>query len=261
MLILRVILKASRRYRFVIVKLVVFMNSIRTSFTTISLLVLLIFSCIAYVANAQTSTEPTPQERFEALQAERETTQTERQEERASSSEARVEAQAETAVERQEAMAERRAALSLRQQERFTNLAANISNRKETVITRLSNINDRLIERAAIMADEGFDVTEAEIQIAAAANALDEASVALINIDGEVAVFVSSANPREAWLSTRSSYVETRASIQAARASIREALASLKSAASETTTGVKTYEVAEHPGCFPDTSHWVRPRA
>jgi len=221
------------------------MNSIRTSFTTISLLVLLIFSCIAYVANAQTSTEPTPAERFQELQAERSVNQTER----ASSSEVRATTRTEALAERQAERSERQAALSDRQQERVRNLAANISNRMETAIMRLSDIGNRLAVRADIMASEGLVVTEAETQLVVATTALEAARANLMNIDAEVGNFVSSANPREAWSTVRASYTATKTDLSSAREALRSSLTQLRNASLAETApdSTETTDATEAP--------------
>ncbi len=213
-----------------------YMPSIKTSFATISLFVLLVFACVAYVANAQ-EPEMTPQERFEAMeaeraaaraeaqssfdamQAEREAIRTERQATMASSSE-----------ERQAAMEERRAMLSERAQERITNLAANISNRMDAAVLRLTQIIDRLTERAYELNARGVDTDAAEGHLADAQTAVDAAAALIADIDEQVAAMTGSESPKEDWAAVRTTFESTKAELMKARDALRAAVAALKEA-------------------------------
>ncbi len=199
------------------------MPSIKTSFATVSLFVLFVFACVAYVANAQ---ELTPQERFEALKAEteanraaREEMRTERRENMASSSEAR-----------QELREERRTALTLRAQQRITNLAANISNRMEAAIARMAQIADRLAARIDELEAAGVDTAAAEGHLADAKAALDRAQAAIADIDTEMAAVTGSESPKEAWQAARGTYASVKEELLAGHQALRATVAALKDA-------------------------------
>ncbi len=199
------------------------MPSIKTSFATVSLFVLFVFACVAYVANAE---ELTPQERFEALKAEteanraaREEVRTERREDMASSSAAR-----------QELRAERQAALTERAQQRITNLAANISNRMEAALARMEQIVNRLTTRIDELEAAGVDTEVAEGHLTDAKNALDRAKVAIADIDKEMADVTGSESPKEAWQAARGTYASVKAELLTAHQALRATVAALKDA-------------------------------
>jgi hypothetical protein len=229
------------------------MPSIKTSFATVSLFILFIFACVAYAANAQEPEAPlTPQERYAAMeaereaakvnreasfvemQAERETIMTERKADMASSSEAR-----------QAAMQERRAALDVRAQERITNLAANISNRMDAAVVRLTQIIDRLTARTAELESKGVDTDEAEGHIAAAKTAVDAAALLISDIDEEMAAATGSESPRENWTAARETFIGVKAELMKARESLRAAVASLKAAVAENGVGSGVSDVVQ----------------
>jgi exonuclease VII small subunit len=202
------------------------MPSIKASFGTISLFVLFIFACVAMVANAQ---ELSPQERFEALQAETEANRAERAELRddrqasvASSSEAR-----------QEIREARRVALTERLQQRITNLAANISNRMDAAIARLNQIAGRLEVRIDQLEAAGVDVTEAEAELNKATESLERAAGTISDIDAIMADVTGSESPAQMWQTGRDTFVVVKSDLQNAREALRASVAALKQAAGE----------------------------
>lgn len=199
------------------------MNSIQTSFTTISVLALFIFSCIAYVAHAQA---PASQERFAEIQ----TLRAERQ----ASTSAAVQSRQAEAVELREARqastsalrAEKRAALTEERQNRIKNTAANVDTRIRTIITRLASIIDRMEERSLILADRGADISIANTALAEARNSLADATETLdgMSLDS----VLESDQPLIAWQETKVVYTDIRQSITSARDHLRAALEAMK---------------------------------
>ena len=119
-------------------------------------------------------------------------------------------------------------ALNMRNQARLTNLGANLSTRLENTISRLEQINARLIARQGIMGNLGFDTNAATTDLTAAAEALTAAKARIASIDAEVAKTASSNNPQANWLTLRGIYVATKADILAAHQSQVRALTTLK---------------------------------
>ncbi len=181
------------------------MNSIRTSFTTVALFVMLIFTCIAYVANAQGPTTSPSETRAQTNQP----------------------APA-AAIANQD---RNQAALNDRQQERLRNLAANVSNRMEAAIARLENIADRLEERLFLLADDGVDTAAANLELSQTFTLLNQARNELSSIDQAVNAFVSSEQPRTVWPSVRDNYIASRENIVAARTALRAAVQNAQRAA------------------------------
>jgi hypothetical protein len=119
-------------------------------------------------------------------------------------------------------------ALDIRNQARLTNLGANLSTRLENTISRLEQINARLIARQGIMGNLGFDTSAASVDLAAAGEALAAAKARIASIDVEVAKTASSNNPQANWLTLRGIYVATKADVLAAYQSQVRALTTLK---------------------------------
>ncbi len=122
---------------------------------------------------------------------------------------------------------ERRAVLQERAQERLLNLAANMSNRMEAAIRRLTNVSNRMESRISKLEDAGVNTTEARGHLTEARNHLTSASSALTNIDTDVVQFITSNDPRSAWVRVKSIYDTARTDIRSAHESLRRALASL----------------------------------
>lgn len=203
------------------------MPSIKTSFATVSLFILFLFACFAFVTEAQ---EVTPQERVEA-----------RQDLRAETQDARAAAQASSSLERQAereaAQVERRTMLNERAAERVRNLAANISNRMDAAIVRLAQITTRLETRIELLNEAGVDTAVAEANLETATDALARAASNMADIDSKVAAVVGSESPREAWVVTRTTFAEVKTDLQVVQASLRASVAALKVAVAATGTG------------------------
>jgi len=158
----------------------------------------------------------------------------------------------ETATERQAAIeakrlelqanqAERQAALQERAQQRIVNLTATVSNRMTVAIDRLDNVMIRLSERIAIMTERGLDTTAAVTELNQARNELSRARDTLTSIDTDVALFVSSENPRANWTQVRTTYATARDALRATHSSIRTTINLL-----QTTTAISR-EATENP--------------
>lgn len=200
-------------------------KSIRISFTFVSLSLLLAFSGIAAIANAQTETLPaepflTPTTTSDQLKE-----QAERR---------RAEADAKPIVNQIENAEnnkpEVRAGISERTQERITNLAANMSNRMEAALSRLRNISGRLSTRITLLEEKGVNTTDATLHLEAANTSLGEAALLLADIDALVFDATSSETPREKWVGTRQTFFDSRDRIKEAHVSLKSSLASLKEA-------------------------------
>jgi len=220
------------------------MTITRTSISIITLATLLTFAGFVYTAQAQE--EPTPRERFLEMQAEakekRENFEDNKQEQKEEFIETRTELREELegnreefqaqSEERKEEMREkievRKEALQERTQERIANLAANVSNRMEAAIARIQQIINRFQARMDALAERGVDVTAAQEALDEAQGHLNDASVAIANIDSVVAEVIGSESPREAWGSAKETYGAIKADIKAAHTSLRSALALLK---------------------------------
>lgn len=225
------------------------MNTIRTSFTLISLAVLLIFASIAYVAQAEE--DLTPQERFEQLQeqtsekkAEMETVREDKQAEMEARQTDRAAQMEERTIEMQTLQEDKQAqmdvkkeeragALQARMQERIANLAANVSNRMEGAIVRIRQITDRFETRIATLKEKGVDTASAEAELTAARSHIDAATETLATIDAVVVAVVGSESPKEAWSTARETYRTAKDEIHASHQSLKNALALLKEAVAE----------------------------
>jgi len=214
------------------------MHSIKTSFATISLLVLFVFACVAYIANAE---EVTPQQRFQELKTQVEENRAERQEMYASTTEARQEMRAEAVENRQELRAstteartalkeERRTMLAERTQSRVKNLAANISNRVEAAIGRLDQIITRMEARMDLLEEQGVDVDDARAELENAKEALQNATDAIASIDTDVETVIGSEDPQAAWSSVRTVFTTVKSELQIAQTALKSSLALLKQA-------------------------------
>ncbi len=222
------------------------MHSIKASFATISLLVLFIFACAAYIANAQETT--TPQERFQELRIQVGENQQERFEARASSTEDRQEMRIEAQENREELRAsttearaaikeERRTMLAERSQTRITNLAANISNRIDAAVGRLGQIIERMEARMDLLDEQEVDTTAARVALETAREAVEDAAEAVTGIDEKIEEVIGSEDPREAWEVVRTVYGEVKESLQTAQNALRESLSLLKDAVREAGIG------------------------
>lgn len=216
-----------------------YMKNVRLSFTFISLGVLLAFTSIAAIANAQetdSATSSTETNRSAELRSQAEVRRTAIDASRASSATSSAAVRLEAAQERR---AEAQAALSIRMQERIVNLAANMSNRMDAAIARLNNIADRMEARATIVASSsGLDTADTIESIALARASLTDAQTLLADIDPLVFDATTSENPREMWIAVRQVYVDARDEIRESHQHLRAALAALKEAVANTGNGV-----------------------
>jgi len=138
---------------------------------------------------------------------------------------------------------ERRAMLQNRAQERLLNLAANMSNRMEAAVRRLTNVSNRMDSRITKLEDTGINTAEARNHLTTARNHLASATSALSNIDTDVVQFITSNDPRSAWVRVKSIYDTARSDIRSAHESLRQALASLGQAIADQQ---QTDELAEN---------------
>ncbi len=144
-------------------------------------------------------------------------------------------------------IAEERRGLTPLAQTRLTNLAANISNQQDALYRRLTNVTSRLESRIEKQKALGYEVSAAEAKLGEAKNALDDARDRLAMIDNEVARFVGSENPREAWRGLKTSYQTIQTSLRTAHKAAVETLLLLKttslpetSSTAETATSSET---------------------
>jgi hypothetical protein len=140
-------------------------------------------------------------------------------------------------AEMQAVRADRKAAFQAAAQTRLTNLAANISNRMDAAAGRLQNVIDRLTSRIAKLNDQGVDTASASASLSTAQQELDRAKVILRGIDGEVASFIGSENPRESWQSLKTTYTSARDALRASHQALLASVASLKAAVIATDSG------------------------
>ncbi len=145
--------------------------------------------------------------------------------------------------------AERQAALQIQAQKRITNLAANMSNRMDNTVYRMKNVVSRLKSRLAILESENINTTAARAELAAAETNIDMANASLQTIDAEVAAFVGSENPKEAWLSVRKTFTLIRDALLAAHTGLQKTLDLTKSA-----TTAPTPETASSTGTTTEVS-------
>lgn len=158
------------------------------------------------------------------------------EERRQTAEERRLQMQDELEQRRVEAVArgeERRAALQERAQERLLNLAANMSNRMEAAIRRIDNVITRLESRIEKLKDTGVNTNEAEDHLATAKRYLTSASATLATIDTDVTQFITSNDPRAAWMRVKSIYESTRNDLRSAHQTLRDTVVSLGRAVAE----------------------------
>lgn len=115
-------------------------------------------------------------------------------------------------------------------QTRLTNLAANISNRLDAYLRRFDNVATRLNSRMTKMEAEGKDVAAARATLASAETQLATARQTLASIDRDVAAFVGSDNPREAWARVKTTYTTSYTALAAAHADLKTVVTLLSDA-------------------------------
>lgn len=185
-----------------------------TSFSTVTLFGLLMFSCVAYLANAQSSTsstfynpnlgEPPASDQSDLPVSQRNNGQQNQLEQKS------------------------RAVLTARQQERFTNLASNVANRIDATIARLTTISNRLESRIDIVASDGTSVAEAEQYLTTAMAHLEAAEQSIATIDTDISTFVTANNPHEAWTTLRSNVATAKTNLVNARSLLLSSIQSLR---------------------------------
>lgn len=119
-------------------------------------------------------------------------------------------------------------ALDIRNQARLTNLGANLSTRLETTLSRLEQINARLVARQGIMNNLGIDTTTANPDLTAATEAIAAAKARLVTIDADIARTVGSSNPQTEWLTLRKTYEAAKNDVVTAHQAQVRALTTLK---------------------------------
>ena len=194
-------------------KIVSSVKGLRCSFSFISIAILLCFSCIALVANAQTTTPATTTTVTETVTPIVETP---------------VEVVPTPPTER-----EMRGVLNSRVQERIENLAANISNRMDAAARRMNQIMKRIDSRIEKMNIENLDTREAEALLAQAQIALGNAEVQLATIDRMVIDATTSESPRIAWREVKKTYAAIKADLIETRDLIEQIVISLRAATTE----------------------------
>lgn len=113
-------------------------------------------------------------------------------------------------------------------QTRITNLAANMSNRMEAVTNRMQNVVNRLQSRLDIMDSQGFNTSSARTELAIAQNHIMTAGATLASVDAQVATFVGSESPRNAWNNLKTTYTTAGDSLRAAHLALRGTIAAAK---------------------------------
>ena len=148
---------------------------------------------------------------------------------------------------------EKKPALQIQGQKRITNLAANMSNRMDSIVYRMQNVVARLKTRLAILESENINTGAARAELAEAETKISIASNALKTIDANVAAFVGSENPREAWIPVRNTFGTIRDALLGAHAGLQSTLDTMKAASvvppaaldEDTTTATGTEEITE----------------
>ena len=111
---------------------------------------------------------------------------------------------------------------------RAVNLSANISNRFDAEALRLETITLRLQSRIQKMEESGYDVLQAEIQLAEAQKNSTEIKASVRDIDTEVLQAISSEKPREAWIRVRTIFIHIHELLVATKQTLQETLILLK---------------------------------
>jgi hypothetical protein len=120
------------------------------------------------------------------------------------------------------------APLSPTAQTRLTNLAANVSNSLDGYVWRLENVTNRLTARIAKEEAAGKNMSVAKSALETATNELNTAKAELATIDSEVARFIGSENPRQAWLEVRATYQTAYTAITTAHTATLQAIRAVR---------------------------------
>lgn len=190
------------------------LKSLKSSFSFISLAVLLGVTTVVAVAEAQESATSTEEA---AVIPAAEETALDTTEATSTATDRGLRPVAERAAEnRPDRPTSGPTSLTEAQQARVTNLAANISNRLDATVARLENISTRIESRIAILEGNGQDQSSAKETLAAASNALANATESLALIDTQVTAVATSNEPRAAWVGLKAQYADVQNQLRAA---------------------------------------------
>ncbi|MEX0918089.1 MAG: hypothetical protein WDZ93_02945 [Candidatus Paceibacterota bacterium] len=215
-------------------------KQLKITFTTISLLVLLVVSFILFVAQialAQspdvrtgvetrqttttgTSSRPMLSERRAAFQTLRESFAAAQADHRAT--------RAERIAEIQERRAENRAALTAAAQSRINTLADTAADRLIAEAEKLAAIVDRMQTYAETLSGQGVDVAAEVAALESVDALLEDALAALRGIDIDIEYIVTSDKPMTDWSEVRAQFVRIKDVLIEARQLLRETVVALK---------------------------------
>ncbi len=125
-------------------------------------------------------------------------------------------------------------------QQRITALGNSISAKTGVLISRLDNIAARLSTRVNLMAQEGYDVVDAEFYLNEATSTLKVANDNYTNTNNFFASFVTSSSYLEQWADIKVSYSQITEHLQKAKNMLSEAVTDLKLSIEESANASST---------------------
>lgn len=128
---------------------------------------------------------------------------------------------------------ERKAALTEQSQERISARVEKMIELLTTAIYKLRDFSQRIQDHASTLSDSGVDIGKTTTLLTAVDAALEEAVVALEDIDVNLEFALTSERPSDDWQDVKSQILLVRDQIREAHSLLREAMTELKEATTE----------------------------